>query len=296
MSFHLNPLKYKIIGELTFILKSPLNIGSGGQESIREYLRLPDGRLIIPSTTWKGAFRYLSELIARAASFNGYAGLAVKSYTEKKSGVKYSGELFEKYLTNFYEWLKSNDEKVYSVLRELGYKEKDIQDALKKFMENYLKPLRKMAEEYLATYCPIGKLYGNSVLAGKIRFLDTFIDSVTEYKPGVGIDRMTGKAKEGVLYRINVISPGLEVKLRLIVDNLIPGEDDSKLFASTLELIKSLDLSIGSRKSIGLGLLGLKEGIFYVIDMQKDENYAIGNPFKKAQEVNLLEFIKWLQG
>ena len=267
MSFHLNPLRYKIIGELTFILKSPLNIGSGGQELVRECLRLPDGRLIIPSTTWKGAFRYLSELIARNSSFNGYAGLAVKSYVEGKSGIKYDGELFERFVMDFYELLKSNDEKIHSLLRELGYKEKDVQDALRKFSLNDLKQLRKMAEDYLAIHCPIGKLYGNSVLASKIRFLDTFIDSVTEYKPGVGIDRMTGKAREGVLYRINVIPAGLEVKLRIIVDNLIPGEEDSKLFASTLELIKSIDLSIGSRKSVGLGLLGLKEGTFYVIDL-----------------------------
>jgi len=293
MHLHLNPLINKIVGELTFIVKSPLNLGSGEGERVRDFLRLPDGRLIIASTTWKGAFRSLSELIARNTVFSSLSGLAVRLYAEKKAGITYRGdrEQFNQHVEGFKEELRKRGKELESLLRELGYDEGEIERALEDRVI-----LEKMAEDYLAAYCPIGKLYGNRVLAGKVRFLDTFLRSGTIYKPGVGIDRASGKAREGALYGVNVIPPGLQIKLRMIIDNLIPGEDDARLFGATLKTIKMMDLSIGSRKSVGLGHLGLHNGIFYMVELRNDKNFAIGNPFEKGQKMKLEELIEWLQG
>jgi len=292
MHLHLNPLMNKIIGELTFTLKSPLNIGSGDGERIRDFLRLPDGRLIIPSTTWKGAFRNLSELIARNTAFNGLPGLAVRLYTEKRAGITYrgDGEQFNQYVESFKEEFREKGEELKTLLRELGYSKREIERALEDRII-----LEKMAEDYLAIHCPIGKLYGNRVLAGKIRFLDTLLRSMTIHKPGVGIDRAGGKAKEGVLYGVNVIPPGSQIKLKMIMDNLLPGQDDAKLFGATLKIIKMIGLSIGSRKSVGLGNLDLHNATFYMVDLEHDTNLAIGNPFNKGRKMTLEELIEWLQ-
>ena len=293
MYLHLNPLMSKIVGELTFISKSSLNIGSGEGERVRDFLRLPDGRLIIPSTTWKGAFRNLSELIARNTAFNGLSGLAVRLYTEKRAGITYRGneEQFNQYVESFKEEFREKGEEFKILLRELGYDKREIERALEDKII-----LEKMAEDYLAIHCPIGKLYGNRVLAGKIRFLDTLLRSGITYKPGVGIDRASGKAKEGVLYGVNIIPPGSQTKLKMIIDNLLPGEDDARLFGATLKIIKTIGLSIGSRKSVGLGNLELHNSAFYMVNLKNDKNFAIGNPFGKGQKMTLEELIKWLQG
>jgi len=293
MHLHLNPLMNKIVGELTFMLKSPLNVGSGEGERVRDFLRLPDGRLIIPSTTWKGAFRNLSELIARSTIFNGLSGLAVRLYAEKRAGITYRGdrEQFNQYVEGFKEEFRNRGKELEDLLRELGYDGGEIERALEDKII-----LEKMAEDYLATHCPIGKLYGNRVLAGKVRFLDTFLRSGMMYKPSVGIDRESGKAREGALYWVNTIPPGPQIKLKMIIDNLIQGEDDARLFGATLKAIKMMGLSIGSRKSVGLGYLDVHNGIFYIVDLQNDKNFAIGNPFEKGQKKTLEELIEWLRG
>ena len=187
--------------------------------------------------------------------------------------------------------MRKRGKELESLLRELGYDGGEIGRALEDRVI-----LEKMAEDYLATHCPIGKLYGNRVLAGKVRFLDTFLRSGTIYKPGIGIDRASGKTREGALYGVNVTPPGLQIKLKMIIDNLMPGEEDARLFGATLKTIKMMGLSIGSRKSVGLGHLDLHNGIFYIVDLQNDKNFAIGNPFEKGQKMKLEELIKWLQG
>ncbi|MEM4006774.1 MAG: RAMP superfamily CRISPR-associated protein [Nitrososphaerota archaeon] len=300
MELHLNPLIYKTIGIISFKLSSPLNIGTGGRDTRRDFLRIPDGRLLIPASTWKGSFRHLTELIAKNTEFEGMSKLAVKLYKENKSGITYTAdkEKFEEFVNDFQE--KLGEDNVKEILLDIGYSTDEIVEAQKGSQIGRL-ILPKMAEDFIALHCPIGKLYGNKVLAGKIRFLNNLIklddDKVKMHiRPGTGIDRQSGKVKEGVLYFINTISPGPEIKLTLIADNLMSGEDDSKLFANTLEALRFKGLSIGARKSVGLGCLNLENAEFYLIDLKHDENFAIGNPFKKCRKMDLEEFIEWLRG
>ncbi|MEN2974897.1 MAG: RAMP superfamily CRISPR-associated protein [Candidatus Caldarchaeales archaeon] len=299
MELHLNPMMFKVIGILSFKLVSPLNIGLGEREVRRDFLRIPDGRLLIPASTWKGSFRHLTELIAKNTKFNGITELAVRLYKETKAGIIYSEdkERFKEFAYGFQKSLW--DVKVRDVLLDIGYSNEDIEEA-QKDTDTGRQKLLEIAEDYIAIHCPIGKLYGNKVLAGKIRFLDNLTklgsnEVELHIRPGTGIDRQTGKVREGVLYFINTISPGPEIRLRLIIDNLMPREDDSRLFASTLEALKFTGLSIGARKSAGMGHLNLDKATFYLIDLRKDENLAIGNPFKKAEKIDLEGFIKWLR-
>lgn len=303
----LDTIGIKILGVLEFESESPIHVGAGGEEAVRELIRLPSGEIVIPSSTWKGAFRSLSEQIARQASFKGLSCLATKLYVEK-ARVSYRGksedlnEEFERFTTDFLKAFKGETveriphkaDELESLMKRLGYDKDEIQQA-KAGEEKAL--LEEMAEKYIALHCPIGRLYGNMVTAGKVRFTDTYVYTASDRRPGVGIDRKSGKVREGSLYFIEVVPKGT-FKLRITADNLLPNEDDSKVFATTLETIETLGISLGARKSAGLGNLKLSQGSFYVIDLKDDHKsgmFMIGNPFKKGKRMDVRKFIEWLR-
>ncbi|MEM3448995.1 MAG: RAMP superfamily CRISPR-associated protein [Thermoproteota archaeon] len=303
MKFPFDAIRTKIIGVLEFKTKSPIHIGIGGEEVIRDLIRTPREELVIPSSTWRGAFRNLSEQIAKQTRYKGIAELAVRLYSEE-AGRGYRGDGFKKYVEDFVKTLqgeKSNiipDEagEMRSLLMKLGYTPEEIEEVRGKGVGAEKELLETMAEEYLALHCPIGRLYGNRVIAGKVRFFDSLISVNPEVRAGIGIDRKSGKVEEKHLYFIKVI-PRMGIRLKIIADNLLRGEEDSKLFASTLKLIKTLGISIGARKSAGLGSLEVDDGKFYVLDVEEDgrnTSLKIGNPLKKVAPISLDEFLKWL--
>jgi len=304
MGVHLNPLDFKIVGMLNFKVSSSLHVGGGGEEVRREFLRLPTGELVIPSSTWKGAFRNLSEQLARNNKFSGIAALAAELYSEGRGGVTYRSdrEKFDEFTRTFVETLRGNvstgidHKELVSTMMELGYTRQELKEVVEKGIDTRDGMARKMAEDYLAIHCPIGRLYGNLTIAGKVRFLDTIFKAATHFRPGVGIERSSNKVKENLLYFIEAVSSGTLLKLTFIADNLVPKTDDSKLFANTLETIGFMGLSIGGRKSAGMGELKLINSNFYVVDLRKDETLAIGNPFKKANKFDWESFTSWLRG
>lgn len=304
MRLHLNPLETKVIGVIIFKADSPLHVGAGGDGTLRTFFRLPTGELAIPCSTWKGAFRRVSEKIARTMQFTGIEGLAVKLYREGPRGITYSsGDEFEMFVDEFLKALNGEDsslvgdgpEKLREISRELGYSDEEIERIKRREVS-----ANELAENYLALHCPISELYGNRIIAGKLKFLDTVLGKLeVKVRPGVGIDRSTRKAKGGILYRTQVLDRGLKVKLTFIADNLIPGSSSSKLFASTLKFIRELGISIGARKSTGLGALNMVEGKFYVLNLREDaekDTMLIGNPLKKVSPQNLEGFLRWLSG
>lgn len=301
MKVHLNPLEYKAIGLLDFEVCSSLHIGKGEEDARREFLRLPTGELVVPSSTWKGAFRSISEHLAKSMKFNGLAALAVELYSEDKRGITYRSDKnkFEKFVDDFVKTLRGipsggmNTEELVAVMKDLGYTEDDLQEVKERGLEALENLARVMAESYLAINCPIGRLYGNFTIAGKVRFFDSIFNASTHFRPGIGIERLSGKVEENVLYFSEIVSFET-LRLTLIADNLLPGEDDSKLFANTLETIKLMGISIGGRKSVGMGHLRLSNGAFYIVDLRKDGNLAIGNPFRKGKKFDLEAFISWI--
>lgn len=301
MRFPLEVMKTKVIGILEFKAVSPINVGVGSEGVVRESIMIPEG-LVIPSSTWKGAFRNISEQIAKQMEFGGIARLAVELYSEGGTKYRRDGGKFERYLKEFFEVLQGsksdlipdNKDQIESLLGELGYSAEEIRKVKRDEVDR--EALAAMAEEYLALHCPIGKLYGNKVTAGKVRFFDSIVNANPEIRAGTGIDRKSGKVQEKHLYFIKVI-PKRDIRLTMIADNLLQGEEDAKLFAYTLKMIKTLGISIGSRKSSGLGFLEIKNGKFYVLDLEEDGktmDLKIGNVFKKISPIDLEEFLKWL--
>lgn len=305
MEFHLNPLKVKAVGVLDFETVAPLHVGAGGEEVRRAFLRLPTGELLVPASTWKGAFRSLTEQLARSVKLSGLPGTALNLYSEGSRGITYSSKQeFESFASEFVKALRGEEtaavprgrEEIVRALMELGYGSEDVWEVERKGLHARENLGRRMAEDYLALHCPIGRLYGNRVLAAKVRFLDSLLSAKTEVKPGVGIDRRSGRIVEGALHFAEVVPPGARLRLRLVADNLLPGEEDSKLFASTLDAVSKLGLSVGARRSVGMGMLELREAAFYLVELDRDGELAIGNPFERGRKLDLGGFVAWLRG
>ncbi|MEM2363738.1 MAG: RAMP superfamily CRISPR-associated protein [Candidatus Nezhaarchaeales archaeon] len=307
---HLNPLEYKAIGLLEFKIETPLHIGAGVIEARRTLVRIPgDSGFLISSSTWKGAFRSISEKLARSMELRDeLAKLAVKSFREEPRVGYEVDEQFCKEVLNVLQGgtssiLPYDMKSLIELAGEVGFTAEELAEIKKRGFAARENLLYKLAESILAIHCPIGKLYGNHVIAGKLRFLDTILRPgrdgiILHERPGVAIDRCTGRAKEKNLFFLeSIIGDGL--KLRIIADNLAPGEEDSKLLASTVEAIMELGLSLGARKSAGMGKLKLNSeaSYWYVVNLKNDKGgVMMGNPFKHAERKSLEDFVKWLQG
>ncbi|MEM2169776.1 MAG: RAMP superfamily CRISPR-associated protein [Candidatus Nezhaarchaeales archaeon] len=305
---HLNPLKCKIIGVLEFKIEAPLSISTGGAEARRAFIRIPgDEGFLIPSSTWKGVFRSISERIAKSMEFKDkLADLAVKSFEED---LKASYRVNKEFCSEVLNVLRGNrstvipysKEELIEIAEQSGFTLEEIGEIMEKGF-NTRDNLYRLSESILAFHCPIGRLYGNQLLAGKLRFLDTILRTSDGTKlherTSVAIDRYSGKVRERAFFILESII-GERVWLRIIADNLTPRANDSRLFALTLRAIKELGLSLGARKSAGMGLLTLSDetSYWYIVDLESDkEGIKIANPFKYAEKKSMEEFLKWLHG
>jgi len=284
MSLHLNPLHRKLLVKFIFEAETPVSVGVGGEEVLRQVLRIGHW-IVIPSTTWKGAFRAIAERLAKTMELDGLERLAVKLYRETQKRIVYTpqdtDQDWETYLSEFKSVVNGNPIqnpqyvlKTQEVTQFLNDVYVDIEE-IKKAKDGY----EKMAEGYLAYNCPIGRLFGNHVLAGKVRFMDTIIDvKQTHFRPGIGIDRKTGKVREGILYYIESIPSKTEISLRIVADNLVSGETDTTLFNNILDYIQKLGLQIGTRKTAGMGLLSLKNIQKIDLELKSDSELKIVRP------------------
>jgi CRISPR/Cas system CSM-associated protein Csm3 (group 7 of RAMP superfamily) len=267
-----------------FEAETPVSVGVGGEEVLRQVLRIGHW-IVIPSTTWKGAFRAIAERLAKTMELDGLERLAVKLYRETQKRIVYTprdtDQDWETYLSEFKSVVNGNPIqnpqyvlKPQEVTQFLNDVYVDIEE-VKKAKDGY----EKMAEGYLAYNCPIGRLFGNHVLAGKVRFMDTIIDVMqTHFRPGIGIDRKTGKVREGILYYIESIPSKTEISLRIVADNLVSGETDTTLFNNILDYIQKLGLQISTRKTAGMGLLSLKNIQKIDLDLKSDSELKIVRP------------------
>jgi len=297
---HLNSLTTKLVGCIAFKPEATLHIGVGGWGVRRGILKTSDGRIIIPGSSWKGVFRQIGEKIAKTLSLQGLEKVAVDSYVENDRGITY--EIKDENLEKFVKSLKGEDNffgltqvEITKLLRQLDY----TQDEIKTIAEDDKEQRKKEAEEalgkILALYCPIVRLFGNTTIAGKLRFLDTITPSILHMKPGVGIDRRSGTAKGDQLYFLEAASVDNNILLRFIADNIEPRKPDSVLLGSILKYIEKLGLQIGARKSTGMGDLTMVEAEFYLVKLSKDKDGSgLANPFKFGNKMGLEQFLAWL--
>jgi len=278
----------KFLGKLMFTALTPVHVGGQREANVLYALRLRSlDRLLIPASTWKGLMRSLAKRLATTIQMEALERLALERVTlspEPRHGVKGLLDDFKRALRG--EPAGPFDPKdVRRVLWEIGYEE-----------PSRLEDEEGALVEYLSYYCPVGRLFGNQVWAASVRFLDTLLPPRTQSRYGVGINRRTGRIEERVLYRVETSGVGIEVPL--VVMGEVEGGTPSRLLASTLEAIREIGLSVGGRKSAGLGLLELRHAEFHVVELGKggDERGAmLANPLE-APAIDISEFVKWLRG
>ncbi|MEM1943713.1 MAG: RAMP superfamily CRISPR-associated protein [Candidatus Caldarchaeum sp.] len=293
----------KVIGDIEFVSESHIHLGDHEPGSSRlAVMRLSENTFIIPSSSWKGCFRRIAENLAPTMTLSGLERLAVKAYDAGEYRLDPQDEEFKKIRDEFRDVLSlgkrpsrlSHDmEGLKRFLKDIGYSEE-----IEGRQELIERSLDDMVADYLASFCPLGRLFGNHVLASKLRFHDTILNLETrkiEVRPGVGIDRSSGTAKEDHLFFVEALPMGKQVRMRFIADNMVPGSSDSKLLAGVLDWIDKLGLQIGGRKSVGLGLLKPVKPEFYIIDLTKENpQKAIVNPWRYGDKKTLGQILKWL--
>jgi len=279
----------KFVGILTFTAVTPIHVGGRREGNVLYALRLrSSGRLLILASTWKGALRSLAERLAPTLQMEPLERLALERVTLSQRPEDSVKDL----LGDFERALRGEDaghfrsEDVRRVLEEIGYDLGRVEDA------------RLALIEYLSYYCPVGRLFGNSVWAASVRFLDTLLPPAVQSRYGVGIGRRTGTVEEHVLYRVETTGARIEVPLVVVGEVEARGSTPSRLLASTLEAVRELGLSVGGRRSAGLGLLQLTGARFHVVELGRggDERGALlANPLE-APAMDLGEFARWLRG
>jgi len=298
---HLNPLTTKLIGCIAFKPEATLHIGTGGWGVRREILKTSNGRIVIPASTWKGAFRQIGEKVAKTLSLHGLEKLAADSYVENDRGITY--KIKDEYLEKFVKALRGEGDffgltkaEITRLLQQLDY----TQDEVEKIEKDDKGLRKKEAEEalgkILALYCPIVRLFGNITVTGKLKFLDTITPYTLYMKPGVGIDRRSGTAKEDQLYYLEAAYVNSNILLRFIADNIEPRKPDAILLGSILQYVEKLGLQIGARKSTGIGCLTMTEAKFYLVELSKDKDGSgLANPFKFGNKMDFKQLLAWLE-
>ncbi|MDJ0268947.1 MAG: RAMP superfamily CRISPR-associated protein [Aigarchaeota archaeon] len=300
---HIGNVTVRSLAILYLEPETPIYVGAGGEEVVRYFLRLPGRGLLIPATSWKGAFRAVTEAIARSLTREDVKDelewIALRTYSEADDGIRYKAdsEELERVGKEVKVILNGGKSELLDVSKEeLLYFLEEAGSEREKLERNDEHELRSAAEKLVALNCPISKLYGNKVIASKLKFLDTIIDAPTSIRPGIAIDRASMRVREGHLFFTEVLDRKDTIQLKLIIDNVKPGETDSLLLASTLRHIETLGLRIGGRRSTGLGNLRLREAKIYTINLEEDvkrERMKIAR-ITEGDQRSITEFIEWL--
>lgn len=309
-------LSHRAILDLKFSVTSPIHVGSGAKGEVLQYaLMLKRGEILIPASTWKGIFRKLSEVLAKSitekpATFNDYEVRVIKVHEEKE-------KISHENIVDVIEECLGNITKRYGVdvlkkflLDTIFTDERELLDALtiksdakEVFIRRKVRSVLDKLDFIAQLLCPICRLYGAPNLKGKITFLDTIIppdEYSSRFRTYVGIDRKSGTRSERFLYSLQLVTPK-EIKLRIIVNNVNKGSAEATLWAATLDYILKEGLSLGARKSVGLGILKVREGDskVYVNEFKnlssEDLLKALINYKYNAKELKMKEYINYLK-
>jgi CRISPR-associated RAMP protein (TIGR02581 family) len=248
---------YRITGRI--VMDTALHIGGGRNPSAATdspVVRDGAGRPFIPGSSLKGAFRAAVERLVPNLPNLKACGLTnaaadcltalppgeerIRVYQElaKRVGRKPGEELWQQVL----DWLGE------APLDDKGYV---IDNTLLTLLNRHL--------------CDICKAFGSPYLASVILFRDAPIAEIwrdlpevpTQIRDGVGIDRDSERAREGIKYDFEVVPPQTSFDFTLMLEN--PTERDMGLVALGLQEFIGGMIPLGGIRSRGLGRCHLEE-------------------------------------
>ncbi|MBS7612357.1 CRISPR-associated RAMP protein [Candidatus Bathyarchaeota archaeon] len=122
------------------------------------------------------------------------------------------------------------------------------------------------AEAKNGDFCVICGIFGNNELASHVRLYDSRAKSRRTFqKTGISIDRDFGSVRAGALFTEELVPPNVEWSFRMDIINikiypeLDPEDERAKRLRSLIETLSTIGLNVGSRKSVGYGLIKLKK-------------------------------------
>jgi len=307
-------LKHRAVLKLKFKPDSPIHIGSGAKGEVLQYaLMLKKGEILIPASTWKGVFRRITEILAKSvsvkpAAFSNYEYEVLMAHEEKEKITHYKAfHIVEDCLKNMAKTYGAEALKTF-LLNTVFPDERELEEAVDVRTGVIKKKKSRDVQEKLdfitQLLCSTCRLYGAPSLKGKLVFTDTIIPPnkyISRFRTHVGINRKSGTSEERALYSLQLIMPE-EVELEIIVNNVKPKTADALLWAATLDYILKEGISLGMRKSIGLGILKVKkeESKVYVNELEtlgpEDLLKTLADYKHKAETLTLEKYVKYLKG
>ena len=119
-------------------------------------------------------------------------------------------------------------------------------------------------------------LFGNPYVAGRISFMDAYLpaghDASIQRRDGVAINRDSERAMDRLKYDYEVIAPTSSFPIKIQLDN--PTDLDLQLTCLGVSELASGYMSLGGRKSSGLGLCKLERLRIYALDFKEAADVA----------------------
>lgn len=242
-------IRYRFTGAL--ILETALHVGTGQISPITEspILRDSAGRPFIPGSSVKGAFRAAVARLAPNLGLQACDPFGADNFcVSPQRGPRHQAYLdVRRFLDR-------------RVPPEGGREEEER--ARKALQATFGRPDlvgKELTEEDLMAIlaehlCPVCQVFGSPHLAARARFDDMpAVDwfEVTEVRDGVGIDRDSERAVEGIKFDFEVVPAGTVFRFGLTVEN--PGERDLALVAVGLREMEEGMVRLGGLRSRGLG-------------------------------------------
>ncbi len=253
---------------------TPIRVGVGKDETGAADLpviRDVDGEPYIPGSSIKGVLRSLAEKI----TFN-YWGIRCDPFTDANRGrcsftaailkaIKEAAMLYHPKTMS----AKFEEEARSRVGRLLGSEwrvEEALIDLVRKFSkgDGNTEGLVSELVNGMNLPCPVCRLFGNTELSSHIQVLDLRRrDSegrvIVQARTRVAIDRFRGAARPGALFDYEFIPQNYEwrLKIRLVNVNLRADRPQDRLMKALLKYFSEIGITVGSMKSVGLGVLKL---------------------------------------
>jgi CRISPR-associated RAMP protein (TIGR02581 family) len=118
-----------------------------------------------------------------------------------------------------------------------------------------------LTQEILKASCNVCKVFGSPWLAARVMIKDLFVDSGWwagrfDLRDGVGIDRDTETARQGIKYDFEVVPASTRFRLEMVVEN---GDEQSiGLLIIGLRELEQGRVSLGGKTTRGLGHISLE--------------------------------------
>ncbi|PYP83343.1 MAG: CRISPR-associated RAMP protein [Blastocatellia bacterium AA13] len=146
---------------------------------------------------------------------------------------------------------------------------------------NYAEYDKRLTEGIVANSCSVCRLLGSPWLASRVLIKDLFIDEESwagrlELRDGVGIDRDTGAARQGIKYDFEVVPARAQFGLEMTVENA--DACSFGLLAIALRELERGAISVGGKTTRGLGAVKLKLSHIDVVgELAGDPQYALAS-------------------